>query len=141
MVATTISPENVFSSKTLPPDWRQFFGGSQDLRGFGLKELPGNDSAGALFGVYLGTELRFTDLLPWGLQPFTFVDLGAMGRNSLQLDRPYFWSPGFGVRWQTSFGSIRTTLAHGFLEKNDPNVNAPKSLSHWQFYFSFGEEF
>jgi outer membrane translocation and assembly module TamA len=136
-LASTLTNQTV-SSSTLTPEFRHFLGGSTNLRGFGLKELPG-DASGALTGAYLGLELRFADVLPAGLQPFTFLDLGAMGRTPFELDRPYFWSPGMGLRWETSFGVLRSTLSHGYLAYND--VQAPEKLSHWQFYFSFGEEF
>lgn len=138
--ATTITPERVGASTLLPPNFRQFLGGSLNLRGFARNELPGDDDGG-LTSVYGGLELRLGTLLPFGFQPFTFVDAGALGRTPLELDSPLFWSPGVGVRWESPVGTLRTTLAHGYVSGTGLSAEAERDLSHLQFYFSFGEEF
>jgi translocation and assembly module TamA len=134
---TTFTDEKLSSATRLPSLFRQWLGGSTDLRGFGRQELPGK--SGALTAMYAGIELRFADSLPFGLQPFVFADAGALGTESLSLDSPVFWDPGIGIRWQAPFGVIRATLAQGFMEGNTAGWD-PK-LKHPQFYFSFGEEF
>jgi len=133
---TTFTDEQV-SSQALPSQFRNFLGGSGDLRGFGRQELPGPN--GGLSAVYGGVEFRIADTLPWGLQPFVFGDFGMLGSRTLQLDSPVFWDPGFGLRWQAPFGVIRTTLSHGFV--SGPQLGYGDQIRHWQFYFSFGEEF
>jgi translocation and assembly module TamA len=127
-LGTTFRNENVTGTK-LPIEYRYFLGGSPDLRGFSYREIPG-DGEGAGSSISASLELRFTDLLPWNIQPFLFGDAGQVGKEALSLQGPLFWSPGFGIRWESPVGVIRTTLAHGYPEP-----------SHWQFYFSFGEEF
>jgi outer membrane translocation and assembly module TamA len=106
-LGTTLTGENL-SDVRLPTDFRHFLGGSTDMRGFGLRELPGVN--GALTAIYFGVESRFLDLLPIGLQPFVFVDGAVFGQEPAALDGPIFYSPGVGIRWQTQFGVVRTTL-------------------------------
>jgi outer membrane translocation and assembly module TamA len=129
-VASTFTEDSMGSH--LPPIFLQFLGGSTDMRGFGLQELPKN-GVGALSAAYLGTEVRYAGGLWFGIQPFIFMDVGALGSNSTELDSPVYLSPGFGLRVETPVGSVRTTLAHGYESDNDD--------SHFQFFFSFGEEF
>jgi outer membrane translocation and assembly module TamA len=131
-MATTVA-DNPLS---LPPDFRQWLGGAADLRGFSRQELPDND--GRLTSLFTSVELRFTDLLPWGIQPFTFLDVGATGKRAFDLDLPVYFSPGVGVRLETKIGNFRLMLAHGYITGID-NTQSPNS--HWQPYFSFGEEF
>jgi outer membrane translocation and assembly module TamA len=122
-------------SALVPPNLRQYLGGSQTLRGFGLLELP-EDSVGRLTSVFGSFETRLVDTLPLGIQPFVFADAGWLGRRSVRLDPTVYWSPGLGLRLQTPIGNFRTTLAHGYLTGNsDP------SASHFQVFVSYGEEF
>lgn len=125
-----VTPERPGLSNRLPPTFMQYLGGSNDLRGWGRQELPFSGE-GALTSFYLGLELRLVQTLPWGLEPFAFSDVGALGREPLRIDSPIYGSPGFGMRWQSPIGAFRTTLARGF----------PWSQGHWQFYLSYGEEF
>lgn len=136
-VETTLVAEDPEYLKRLPVDFRFYAGGSPDLRGFSYQQLPPGGK-GALSSFKTSLEVRFADLLPWKLQPFVFADLGLMGDRPVTLNLPAFWSPGFGIRWESPIGTIRSSLAHGFFAKDrgiDPQY------SHWQFYFSFGEEF
>jgi translocation and assembly module TamA len=114
----------------LPPAFRQYLGGSSDLRGYGRQELPGPD--GGMTSFFLGTELRLANELPLHLDPFLFVDLGMIGTSPFDFQSPLYRSPGAGIRWGSPVGSIRTTIAHGFPED---------ASGHWQFYFALGEEF
>ena len=41
VLGTTFTDENVINSTVLPTDFRQFLGGSSDIRGFSQRELPG----------------------------------------------------------------------------------------------------
>jgi translocation and assembly module TamA len=115
----------------LPPTFTYFLGGSRDLRGFGRLSLPA-DGKGRLTAVFSGLESRLVSVLPFNLEPFVFVDVGALGPLPGTLRDPIYYSPGIGLRWAPSFGAFRTTLARGY------PLDAPGG---WQFYFSFGEEF
>lgn len=121
----------------VPIDFRKWIGGGRDVRGFGREELPDNDF-GARAGGFAGAEVRVPHILPAELEPFVFTD-GAWLRygatpNAEGLQG--FWSPGFGIRWESPIGALRTSLAHGY------EIGKPDSrLSHWQFYLSLGEEF
>jgi translocation and assembly module TamA len=114
----------------IPPNFRQYLGGSTDLRGFGLLELPG--PTGALSSAFVCLEARLVATFPIGLEPFLFLDLGALGARPFSLDAPLYRSPGLGLRWASPVGVIRGTVARG---------TAPGYPDHWQFYLSFGEEF
>lgn len=133
-IGTTITPETP-KSKRLKTDFRHFLGGSTDLRGFGPLDLPGE--GGALTSADFGTELRLVEVLPFGLQPLIFTDVGKLGERSWWLNSPVFWSPGGGIRWQSPIGVVRTTLARGFTT----GEGFGNRKAQWQFYFSFGEEF
>lgn len=135
---TTITEKGSPYFNNLPPDFLYYLGGSRDLRGFKREELPPT-YRGALTAAAASVEARLVNTLPFGLQPIAFVDIGALGSNSLGLDYPVYWSPGFGARLYSFIGVFRATVAHGFMiGNNDPGNNKAK---HWQFYFSYGEEF
>lgn len=137
-LASTLTPE----PENIPAAYRRFLGGTADIRGFGRKELPGND-IGALTSFYADVELRFPSLLPAGVQPFLFFDVGALGSESASLDAPIYLSPGVGARWESPIGIFRGTASHGYSTSGGEGlVNSEgESLYHWQFYLSFGEEF
>jgi translocation and assembly module TamA len=129
-VNTTITQERPGIQTKLPVPYLYFLGGSQDIRGFGRRELP--DTDGALTSAYVGFEARLVATLPAGIEPILFVDTAKYGKRPMNLDSNFFWAPGGGIRWQSPFGTIRFTAAHGF------EAEVPR---HWQFFFSFGEEF
>lgn len=122
----------------VPVSFRNFLGGSENLRGFSRKQVPADDR-GALTSAYLGAEARIAHVLPYRLQPIVFVDFGRIGMEEMKLDEPVFWSPGFGINWQSPFGTLRGTLAHGFVEHRGERDYS--TMSHAQFYLSFGEQF
>lgn len=138
LTGTTITDTGSSSFSRLPPNFFYFLGGSASLRGFDRRELP-NADRGALTALYAGAEFRVANFFPLNIQPLAFIDFGVLGSKSFDLDFPIYWSPGFGARWPTFVGVFRFTVGHGFMINNKNPAN--DSLSHWQFYFSFGEEF
>ncbi len=145
--STTITDERPSELSALPPGLRTYLGGAADLRGFGRREL-GYDGRGGLTSAYLGVELRAAGLIPWGvpvwsIQPFGFLDVGALGRLPALIDSPVYLSPGFGVRVETQIGVFRGTLAHGYSigTAGDATQVQASRPSHWQLYLSYGEEF
>jgi outer membrane translocation and assembly module TamA len=140
---TTVTGErpsfaNIYGVK-IPPTYLHFLGGSQDLRGFGAQELPvqpagvqNGDQIGSLTDAFVSLEARMVSVLPIGLEPFLFTDIGALGNTPWSLLQPIYWDPGFGLRLQSPIGVFRTTLAHGFIGSTP---------DHYQFYLSFGQEF
>lgn len=119
----------------VPTTYLHYIGGSENVRGFERRKLPEN---GALTTMFAGLEVRLADGLPLGFQPLVFVDAAKLGLRSIQVDGPLYWSPGFGIRWQSPIGVIRGTLARGFIEGDR---GAYASEPGYRLYFSFGEEF
>lgn len=133
-LSSTHSHDGKDRAVEVPPSFKNYLGGSRDLRGFGREALP-NGGSGAMSAAYLGTELRFARF--GFLEPLLFADVGALADDSLSFEEPYYVSPGVGLRWPLSFGTLRGTAAYGWTvggsaenEKSDP-----------QFFLSFGEEF
>jgi translocation and assembly module TamA len=121
----------------VPPVFLHYLGGANDLRGFGRQEislggLTERDGIGGLSSGYADLEARLTSVLPLGFEPLAFLDAGSLGSRAFALDSPLYWSPGFGVRWQSPIGVFRSTLAKGFQDSD---------VKHWQFFLSYGEEF
>lgn len=132
-VGTTFVPDPG-DRAILATRFNHYLGGSANLRGFARNELPGGN--GALSSIYLGAETRFPSLLPWKLEPLFFIDAGCFGTSALDLRAPVALSPGSGLRWESPIGTFRATAAHGYFVGGPGPVNP-----HFQFYFSFGEEF
>jgi len=133
-VSTTFTPERVGTTTALPSNFRQFLGGSSDLRGFNRLALPGPN--GALTSLNTSVEARLPDLLPWGFQPLAFIDAGQLGVEPMKLDSPTYWNPGAGLRWASPIGAFRATLAKGSVWGD-----AASPLNGWRLYLSYGEEF
>jgi translocation and assembly module TamA len=136
--ATTLTDSDSPKFARLPPQFFNYLGGSANMRGFSRMKLPKGDR-GALSMLYAGAELRLANVLPLNIQPIAFVDVGALGSRSFGMDAPGYWSPGIGVRWPSFIGVMRFTVARGYLIRNSDPAN--EGLSHWQFYWSLGEEF
>ncbi|MCP5468780.1 MAG: BamA/TamA family outer membrane protein [Deltaproteobacteria bacterium] len=139
-LSSTLVSGNESNRDRLPPNYRYYLGGSTNLRGFSRKELPRNIDdieVGALSAAYLSFELRLANYIPFGIQPIIFFDAGMMGDGFMNFNSPLYYSPGAGVRVDSPFGVFRTTFAHGFKTGDD---NDPGN-THFQFLFSFGEEF
>jgi len=135
---TVAGQDRASALSSLPPTDRFFLGGDADLRGVDRKRLP-NDGSGFLTAIYDGVELRAGDILPYGLQPFLFIDAAMGGVAEFHLDPDVYYSPGAGVRWASPVGTIRTTAARGLVWRRGGRVEPPRP--HWQFFFSFGREF
>ena len=138
---TTLTDRDAANFSILPPTFLHYLGGSQDLRGFSRGSIPRENDvdSGALTTASAGTELRIVEVLPWGLQPFVFADVGAAGERALDLDSTIYWNPGLGMRWQSFIGALRFTFAYGFVENAAAAID--EQLEGFQFYFSLGEEF
>ncbi|MBI4404562.1 MAG: BamA/TamA family outer membrane protein [Deltaproteobacteria bacterium] len=133
----TLTPEQTGPDSPLPLPYRNFLGGSGNLRGFGRNELPEGGAFKAT-SVYLGWESRFGFFYKLKLEPLVFFDAGMLGSASFSLEEPAFFSTGTGLRWESPIGVLRTTFARGFLSRKSADT---EKLSHWQFYLSLGEEF
>jgi hypothetical protein len=134
--STTITPEPFESRATGLEPYRYFLGGRDDLRGFGFASIPG-DPQGSFTALAASIELRAPPFLPGKLEPFVFVDGGAVGRAPFALEHPIYLSPGVGIRWESPIGTVRGTYAHGLLLTRGPRMVEP---GH-RFYLSIGEEF
>ncbi|MFW7379837.1 MAG: autotransporter assembly complex protein TamA [Oligoflexus sp.] len=133
---TTIDLGRDTTPDEFPTNRRLRLGGSQNLRGFGRQKLPGD---GALTSAYLGAELRIREVIPYNIQPILFYDFGRIGLEGYRLENANFWSPGFGVHWDTMIGTFRASLAHGFV--SGELEDQFQHLERWQAYLSYGEQF
>lgn len=131
-LSAVFTPESAEPDTRLPPHYLQYLGGAQNIRGFGRQELPNDTDAGGLMSAFIGLEGRLSHTLPFGIDPFTFIDFAVLGREVFQSVSPLYWSPGIGIRWASPIGSVRVTLAHGY---------SNFASQHNQFYFSLGDEF
>jgi translocation and assembly module TamA len=123
----------------LPIRFRQYLGGEQSVRGFSRLELPFDERV-MMSSVHGGIELRSDYPFHPRVQPFVFFDAGLLGEESFQIETPVYFSPGGGLRWQSPIGSIRGTLAHGFVA-GEKDREKKEKLSHWQWFLSLGREF
>lgn len=122
----------------LPPEYRIFLGGEQNLRGFARQTLN-NRGFGYLTSVYLGTELRLVEQLRWNLEPLLLWDVARAGEASWSLGKPMFQSLGGGMRWRSPFGTVRVTAAKGSVLNEDDITS--DYIQQWVYLFSFGREF
>ncbi len=127
---------NIVSADDIPVNERFFLGGSDDIRGFGRKELPRNN-VGFLTALYEGFELRAGDWFDVPVQPLVFFDVAKGDVRNKHLQSPTYYAPGLGVRYDSPLGSVRSTLARGYTSDR----SLPDSNPKFQFYFSFGKEF
>ncbi len=139
LVQTTLVKNSLLAAGEIPLGMRIFMGGDSDLRGAELNKLP-SDKAGLLTTAYDGVELRMGDVLPHGLQPLIFLDAAMAGRSSAHLDPNVYFSPGFGLRWASPIGSLRTTLARGMVWRRDPAAEVLMK-PQWRLFLSLGKEF
>ncbi len=134
----TTQPGKDTTPDQVPASFKQFLGGSDDMRGFARKDIP-SVGTGVLTKVYGGLELRLNNKLPYNLQPLIFTDYGQIGNVAFKVDPIKFWSPGVGLRWQSPIGTIRVSVAHGYV--TDDKLRAYQDRQKYQFYFSLGEQF
>ncbi len=138
-VAVNANPVDLTSNREkLPLEYRIFWGGDQNLRGFGRQNLN-NKGLGYLTGLYGGFELRLIEELPYRLQPFLLWDVARLGNRRWTLDEPVFTSWGYGMRWASPFGTLRGSAAKGEIENG--NVSTVAYTREWVYFFSFGQEF
>ncbi|PIR25261.1 MAG: hypothetical protein COV43_06105 [Deltaproteobacteria bacterium CG11_big_fil_rev_8_21_14_0_20_42_23] len=135
--STSITDTSQNNLDQVPPNFLYYLGGSNSLRGFTRAGIP-NRNQGALTASFLSLELRLAKLLPLFMEPIFFADIGAVGDKPFTLDKPFYFSPGFGLRIASPIGVFRGTFAKGIaLAKN----NSSTVSDGYQFYLSFGEEF
>lgn len=124
---------------TFPNRFLTFLGGDADLRGYNYQSLP-RSKEGALTGANASVEGRLHDVLFKVIDVFGFLDVGVLGsKGNAQFDQPIFWSPGFGFRWESPFGVLRTYLARRFATDQDPAA-LPYDKA-FRVGVTFGEEF
>ncbi len=121
-----------------PTSLRLFLGGDNDIRGFSRKSIN-NGGLGFSDIAYVGTEARFTHLLPFNLQPFVLMDFAKTAVEEFSFSQTLYWSPGLGLRWQSPIGSLRGTAAYGMTVSDEPFEDIPDD--QWTFFLSFGQEF
>ncbi len=121
-----------------PTSLRLFLGGDNDIRGFSRKSIN-NGGLGFSDIAYVGTEVRFTQFLPFKLQPFVLIDFAKTAFEEFDFSSFLYWSPGMGMRWQSPIGSLRGTAAYGMTSGEEPNDSVPDD--QWTFFLSFGQEF
>ena len=134
----TTQPGKGTDANQVPASFKEFLGGSEDLRGFARKNLP-SEGTGSLTKVYLGLELRLNNKLPFNLQPLIFYDYGQLGDLAFDLNPVQFYSPGLGLRWASPIGTVRVSAAHGYVAKDQDNRYQDRT--DMQYYFSLGEQF
>lgn len=135
----TTQPGAKTAPRDLPAAFRSHLGGVKNLRGFGRNSLPPT-SLGALTSIYIGSEFRLNNVVAYKLQPLVFADIAWLGDKFLSVDTTNtYWSPGFGVRWESPIGSLRLTIGHGMIEGE--KSSEWNHLARWNFYFSLGEQF
>lgn len=138
-IAVNANPIDLNSRRELLPlDYRIFWGGDQNLRGFARQSLN-NGRLGYLSGVYGGLELRLIEELPFHLQPFVLFDYARLGSKRWTADPPIFISKGFGLRWASPIGTLRGSAARGEIQNGDASTDAYPE--EWVYFFSFGQEF
>lgn len=95
----------------LPPSLKHYGGGSDDVRGFELNSIPGNNGAGALTKLSTKLEVRKTHTFIPTIESFAFIDAAYFGYLSWSLDERLFYSPGLGLRWLSPIGLVQTYVA------------------------------
>lgn len=135
-LAGTITDEMHNAPQLLPLPYRNFLGGANSVRGFGLNEIPYSD-AGGLTAAFLGFETRIAVPYVNRLYALAFWDLGMLGVRQLELDPTLYHSPGIGIYWLSPVGVVKATFAHGMME--NASAAAARLPTHWQFYIALGE--
>lgn len=122
----------------VPIDYRIFYGGADNLRGFGRKSLS-NNQLGFLSGSYAGMELRVVQEMPYNIEPLLLYDVARLGAGSMDFDSPIYTSSGVGMRWASPFGTLRGSAAKGKIYREDATTAGYKQ--EWVYFVSFGQEF
>lgn len=122
----------------LPSEYRIFYGGDQNLRGFSRQSLNSN-GLGYVTAAYLGLELRLVEEVPYGLQPFLLWDGARLGSRKYTVDPPIYISEGLGLRWASPIGTLRGSAARGRIW--DADASTTSYQQQWLYFLSFGQEF
>jgi outer membrane translocation and assembly module TamA len=123
----------------LPTRFLAYLGGDADLRGFSYASLP-RSGIGALTAANASVEGRLHRVLFRIVDVFAFLDTGILGsKANAQFEQPIFWSPGFGLRWESPFGVLRGYVARRFTT-NEKVGDEPYDKA-FRFGVTFGEEF
>lgn len=144
ILATRLSGSAVSSNqsnsdpKEFPISYRIYYGGDDNLRGFSRQSLN-NLGRGYSTGLYVGTELRLIEQLPYRLEPFLLWDYGKLGATAFTLDAPVFTSSGLGMRWASPIGTLRLLAARGQITNG--NAVTESFRPDWIYFLSFGQEF
>lgn len=116
--ADTTWVNNSVDLSRLPPSVKQYAGGSDDVRGYELNSIPGNDGLGALTKLGAKLELRKTHTFISTLESFAFIDAALMGQRSWMLDDRLYYSPGLGLRWLSPIGLFQAYVARTLSTKS-----------------------
>lgn len=111
--AHTTIIENSSAIVDLPPSVKFYGGGSDDIRGFGYRQLPENNGVGALSKLLVKFELRKTHFYAPSLELFGFYDTAYFGFDSWELSPRLRQSPGVGLRWISPVGLFQSFIAKG----------------------------
>jgi translocation and assembly module TamA len=134
-LATTITDESHNTPTSLPLNYRNYLGGSKDLRGYSRNEIPLSPEGGGSLLTW-STEARVEVPKIEKLYALGFWDFGYLGTRMASLDPTLYTSPGFGIYWVSPIGVLKGTLAHGVVNNE---ILESKIPTHWQFFLSFGE--
>jgi outer membrane translocation and assembly module TamA len=124
--------------KLVPVDYRIYYGGDENLRGFARESLN-NGGLGYLTALYAGFELRLVAEIPYRIEPFLLYDVGKLGDRPFAIGTAVYSSPGVGVRWESPIGTLRATLAQGYVAHS--NIAVTGYREQLVAFLSFGEEF
>lgn len=135
---TYVISDGKTNTDEIPINQRFFLGGDNTLRGFVRQKLPFSNN-GFLSVLYQGFELRLGKWLPYNLQPYVLFDFAKGGETANELAKENYYSLGLGMRWASPLGTVRGTLAQGFMTPDpSPSVGGAHDL---MMIFSFGREF
>lgn len=111
--AHTTTVETPGLLEDLPPSVKYYGGGSDDIRGYGYRQLPENDGLGALTKLLTKFELRKTHFFRPALELFAFYDAAYFGFDSWELEPRLRQAPGLGLRWVSPVGLFQTFVSRG----------------------------
>ena len=127
--------EESFTSK-IPPTLFHRLGGTDSIRGFAKNKIPKDKP---LLTAYLGSEVRISNLLPWGIHPFVFFDIAKAKTKNSNFSDATFMSLGIGLQWDSPIGLFRFSTAYPIVDgKNKENYS---NLSGFHFHLGLGEQF
>lgn len=97
----------------VPADLRLYAGGGGSVRGYGYQlagDVDGDTPLGGRSLLECSAEARLRLDGDWGL--VAFVDGGSAYQDPVpDLDAPFFWGAGLGLRYFTGFGPLRLDVA------------------------------